>query len=42
MGVYAEVDKNLDIKLRFDNAKLAADSVKREGGEAVRIFNAEC
>jgi len=28
MGVYAEVDKELDIERRFDRAKLAADTVK--------------
>ena len=28
MGVYAQVDKSLDIEFRFDRAKMAADTVK--------------
>jgi len=42
LGVYSEVDKNLEIRQRFDKAKLAADSVKCENGETVGFSNAEC
>lgn len=41
LGVYTGVDKNLDIRLRFDKAKLAADSVKCEGGENIGFCDAE-
>lgn len=41
LGVYADVDKNLDIKQRFEHAKRAADSVDREGGKTIGFFAAE-
>lgn len=39
MGVYAEVDKNLDIERRFDYAKVAADTAKSGYGKAVCIYD---
>ena len=41
LGVYSNVDKNLDIKQRFDNAKSAADSCKREDENSIGYFDAE-
>jgi diguanylate cyclase (GGDEF)-like protein len=40
MGVYADVDKNLDIKQRFDNAKSAKDSVNVKAGKTVGFYDA--
>ena len=39
MGVYTDADKALDIRLRFERAKRAADAVKRTGGEAVGFWS---
>ena len=39
MGVYANVDKALDVERRFDRAKLAADSVKDNYVKPVGIFD---
>ncbi|MBR4472435.1 MAG: amino acid permease [Oscillospiraceae bacterium] len=39
MGVYANVDKELDIERRFDRAKLAADSVKDNYVQPVGVFD---
>lgn len=41
MGVYQEVDKDLDIESRYDRAKLAADSVKNDPAGSIGIYNDE-
>ena len=41
MGVYAEVDKKLDIERRFDRAKMAADNVKGNYTNVVGIYDSE-
>ena len=39
MGVYASVDKAVDIERRFDRAKLAAEKVRNIFGKAVGIYD---
>jgi EAL domain-containing protein (putative c-di-GMP-specific phosphodiesterase class I) len=39
LGVYAAVDKDLDIERRFDYAKVAANSVRGEYAKAVGIYD---
>ena len=39
MGVYSDVDKELDIERRFDRAKLAADSVKGNVTRVIGLYN---
>ena len=39
MGVYANVDKTIDIERRFDRAKLAADTVKNTFTKAIAIYD---
>ena len=39
MGVYADVDKTMDIERRFDRAKSAADTVKNSFTKAVSIYD---
>ena len=39
MGVYAEVDKMIDIERRFDRAKLAADTVRNNFARAIGIYD---
>ena len=39
MGVYAHVDKSIDIERRFDRAKLAADTVKSTFSKAIGIYD---
>ena len=39
MGVYANVDKTIDIERRFDRAKLAADTVKATFTRAIGIYD---
>lgn len=39
MGVYPRVDKTLEIEHRFDNAKIAANSVKDDFRKAIGIFD---
>ena len=39
MGVYARVDKSIDIERRFDRAKLAADTVKNTFSQAIGIYD---
>ena len=39
MGVYANVDKGIDIERRFDRAKLAADTVKSSFTKAIGIYD---
>ena len=41
IGVYANVDKSLDIERRFDRAKIAADSAKGSFGKAVAVYDDE-
>ena len=41
MGVYQQVDKELDIERRFDRAKMAADAVKGGNARAIGIYNDE-
>ena len=41
MGVYQQVDKELDIERRFDRAKMAADTVKGGNARAIGIYNDE-
>ena len=40
MGVYPDVDKELDIERRFEIAKTAADAVKEDAQRSVGIFGA--
>ena len=39
MGVYADVDKGIDIERRFDRAKQAADTVKNSFARAIGIYD---
>ena len=39
MGVYSDVDKELDIERRFDRAKLAADSVRDSVTRVIGLYN---
>lgn len=39
MGVYADVDKTLDIERRFDRAKMAADTVKGSFTRSIGIYD---
>jgi len=39
MGVYSDVDKELDIERRFDRAKLAADSVKGSVTKVIGLYD---
>ena len=39
MGVYANVDKSLDIERRFDRAKLAADTVKGSFTKTIGLYD---
>ena len=39
MGVYADVDKTLDIERRFDRAKMAADTVRGSFTNAIRLYD---
>ena len=39
MGVYAEVDKSIDIERRFDRAKMAADTVKGNFTKPIGIYD---
>ena len=39
MGVYSEVDRNIEIERRFDRAKLAADTVRNSYAKAVAIYD---
>ena len=41
MGVYPSVDKNIDIVRRFDNAKLAADTVKNSYNKNIAYYGTE-
>ena len=41
MGVYAQVDKSLQIERRFDYAKIAADTVKSGYRKAIGIYDTE-
>ena len=41
LGVYSQVDKNLEIEQRFDRAKCAADSVKTGHLQAVGIYDTQ-
>ena len=39
MGVYANVDKTLDVERRFDRAKMAADTVRGNYANAIGLFD---
>ena len=39
MGVYADVDKTIDIERRFDRAKQAADTVKNSFARAIGLYD---
>ena len=39
MGVYADVDKGIDIERRFDRAKQAADTVKNSFARAIGLYD---
>ena len=39
MGVYANVDKTLDIERRFDRAKMAADTVRNSFTKTIALYN---
>ena len=39
MGVYAEVDKSIDIERRFDRAKLAADTLRGSLNKAFALYD---
>ena len=39
MGVYADVDKDIDIERRFDRAKQAADTVKNSFARAIGLYD---
>lgn len=41
MGVYPSVDKNIDIVRRFDNAKLASDTVKNSYNKNIAYYGTE-
>ena len=39
MGVYARVDKNIDIERRFDHAKLAADTIRDSYTRSIAVYD---
>lgn len=39
MGIYADVDKTMDVERRFDRAKLAADNVKGSASNAIGHYD---
>ena len=39
MGVYANVDKTLDVERRFDRAKMAADTVRGNYAKSIGVFD---
>ncbi len=39
MGIYAEVDKSIDIERRFDRAKLAADTVRGSFSKTYAVYD---
>ena len=39
MGVYANVDKSLDIERRFDRAKMAADTIRNNYTQKIAIYD---
>jgi len=39
MGVYAKVDKSLDIERRFDRAKIAADTVRNSFARTIGVYD---
>ncbi|MBQ8095356.1 MAG: EAL domain-containing protein [Clostridia bacterium] len=39
MGVYADVDKTIDVEQRFDRAKMAADTVRNSFSKVVAIYD---
>ena len=39
MGVYAEVDKSMDIERRFDRAKMAADTVRNSFTKTIGLYD---
>ena len=39
MGVYGQVDKNIDIERRFDRAKIAADTVRNSYTQSIGIYD---
>ena len=39
MGVYANVDKTLDVERRFDRAKMAADTVRGNYAKSIGLFD---
>ncbi len=39
MGVYAKVDKTMDIERRFDRAKMAADTVRNSFAKTIGIYD---
>ena len=41
MGVYSEVDKELDIERRFDRAKMAADTVKGSFARRIGVYDSD-
>ena len=41
MGVYSDVDKDMDIERRFDRAKIASDTVRSSFANAVGVYDDE-
>ena len=41
MGIYSNVDKNIDIERRFDRAKLAADTVRNSFSKNIAIYDSK-
>ena len=39
MGVYADVDKSIDMERRFDHAKMAADSIRNDFNTAIACYD---
>ncbi len=39
IGVYENVDKNIDVSIRFDRAKLAADKIKTSISKNIEFYN---
>ena len=39
MGVYSEADKSLAMELRFDHAKMAADSIRNDFNTAIAVYD---
>ena len=39
MGVYSEADKSLEMELRFDHAKMAADSIRNDFNTAIAVYD---